>query len=70
MLKSNNLKQTIMTKNELPPTMYAPSINGVEWILFRLNEETELYHWNGDKNYAGYTMRELEQRIEDYYYYR
>lgn len=38
------------------------SINGSTIIDFIYNEETGLYHWDGDSNYAGYTAEELESR--------
>ena len=40
----------------------ALSINGNTVIDYIYNEETGLYHWCGNKRYAGYTAEELESR--------
>lgn len=34
------------------------SINGTSVIRVIYNEETGLYHWNGDASYSGYTEEE------------
>lgn len=33
-------------------------------IRFEYNEETELYHFEGNQNYAGYTLDELYEMDE------
>lgn len=48
--------------NNKPKYITALSINGVDELCFEYNEETGLYHWNGDANYAGYTEEELLAR--------
>lgn len=40
----------------------ARSINGVDYLRFRYVEETGLYHWEGQSNYAGFTEEELLER--------
>ena len=38
------------------------SCNGVDAITVFFNDDTELYHYNGDANYCGYTLNECIER--------